>query len=175
MARITGDNKINNLRGTPDDDVILGLGLGDTISGRAGDDRIFGGAGIDTILGGGGKDTIYGGSGNDEIDGDSGKDRLFGGAGRDTLTGGKGNDVLVGGDGNDTFVFVADGGADIVRDFVAGDDRLDLRGLDLSDLEEALDAAEQVGDNVVFDIGDGLKITLRNVDLDDLGVGDVLL
>ena len=44
----------------------------------------------------------------------------------DTLTGGTGNDTLTGGVGNDSFRFGLAGGMDVVTDFTAGEDLVDL-------------------------------------------------
>ncbi len=82
----------------------------------------------DTVLfGRGGDDTLFGAEGNDT---------LIGGAGGDQLDGGPGKDVLVGGDGADTFTVSAASESapsvsfrDIVRDFVSGEDRIDLSAL----------------------------------------------
>lgn len=55
---------------------------------------------------------------------------LIGVGGNNVLAGGKGADILVGGSGENTFRFdsVEDAG-DIVKDYVAGKDNLDIRGL----------------------------------------------
>ena len=69
--------------------------------------------------------------------GEGGADRLIGGAGNDTLEGGAGDDVIVGGAGADTlyggagadiFVFASGDGADEIKDFEVGIDKIDLSG-----------------------------------------------
>ncbi len=42
MARVNGNNRNNNPTGTPDDDIINGLGGNDTVSGLGGDDSLDG-------------------------------------------------------------------------------------------------------------------------------------
>lgn len=74
---------IENLYGSPYNDVLTG---------DAHDNMIVGGAGNDTLYGGGGNDTLWGGAGNDTLDGGDGDDYLVGGAGDDVLKGGKGSD-----------------------------------------------------------------------------------
>jgi len=82
LATRRGNDRPNNLIGTPEADTIFGLGGNDTINGRGGNDRIDGGWE---------NDRIYGGSGNDSLDGGPGNDILNGGPGNDTLTGGLGS------------------------------------------------------------------------------------
>jgi Ca2+-binding RTX toxin-like protein len=123
---------IEDVGGSPADDVILGNGsknglgggLGnDTISGRGGNDELSGGDGInivrggrgqDGILGGSSHDRLYGGKGNDDV-GDSETlhvnttpgDLIVGGHGDDILNSSAGDDHLVGGNGDDAALFVA--------------------------------------------------------------------
>ena len=71
---------------------------------------------------------LYGYGGNDVLSGGSGADILVGGAGRDSLSGGLGNDLF-------DFNALSEMGAtsttrDIITDFVRGQDRIDLAGLD---------------------------------------------
>ncbi len=88
----------------------------------AADDKLVGAAGADSIDGLGGDDTVEGGHGDDRLDG---------GAGADRLTGGEGADVFVfrsaGGSG------VGAGKRDVVTDFVAGADKIDLGAIDADD------------------------------------------
>jgi Ca2+-binding RTX toxin-like protein len=69
MADIQGDDGIDFLIGTSNDDSILGGGSSDFIFGRNGDDQIFGEAGNDVMAGGKGADTFYFGanSGHDLV------------------------------------------------------------------------------------------------------------
>ena len=73
----------------------------------------------DTLTGGGGGDVLSGGAGQDLLSGEDGADILLDGTGNDTLSGGAGADV---------FVLTRDGAEDVVTDFQAGIDRLDLTG-----------------------------------------------
>jgi Ca2+-binding RTX toxin-like protein len=94
------DNGMNGrpvLVGTPDADVICGLGGNDRIFGGPGSDTIHGGDGDDYIEGQGGDDTIYGGGGNDTLFGQTGNDTIDGGTGTDTINGGNGRDKIDGG------------------------------------------------------------------------------
>jgi hypothetical protein len=114
------------LLGTFPADTLVGHRGDDTLVGRGGDDLLIGGAGKDRLLGGQGADTLMGGNGGDKLNGDGGDDVLSGGFGRDKF---------LGGDGHDTFVFddgEIPGGAtrETIRDFVQGDDRIDLSAMD---------------------------------------------
>lgn len=82
---------------------------------------------------------LDGNGGDDTIIGKSGNDKIRGGAGADTIAGGWGRDQLTGGDGADKFVFytiadstVAAAGRDVIFDFTAGTDKLDLAVIDAS-------------------------------------------
>ncbi|MCB1367608.1 MAG: hypothetical protein KDK00_07590 [Rhodobacteraceae bacterium] len=82
------------------------------------------------IEGTGRREVLTGGDGNDLILGKKGRDTLRGGAGDDRLMDGVGKDVMIGGPGADVFVFQKDGVSDTVKDFVFGEDRLDLSDYD---------------------------------------------
>lgn len=91
------------------------------------------------ITGSDGINVLSGLDGNDRIYGKAGADKLLGGNGDDTLSGGLGYDELTGSAGNDRFVFASDteiggGGtllpSDLIRDFVQGQDRIDLSAID---------------------------------------------
>ncbi|MEM6407939.1 MAG: hypothetical protein AAF700_05920 [Pseudomonadota bacterium] len=93
------------------------------------------------VLGTENADALRGGEQDDVIDGYAGDDILDGGEG--------GADILTGGEGHDSFVFTKDGVADIVTDFAAGEDILDLRAItaDVDFLKMAIgdDATIRVG------------------------------
>ncbi len=95
------------------------------MDGGSGDDRMFGGANDDILEG-----TL----GDDYLDGGSGDDSMRGGSDNDTLDGGSGQDTLSGGAGADVFVFNAEtdsphgAGRDVITDFEAGIDTIDLSG-----------------------------------------------
>ena len=146
LASNIGDDPIEKLLGTGQNDVlrassggsaIYGLEGSDILTGRSDDDILFGNDGEDILQGrdgndllnGGGEDDyLYGGKGNDQLVGGSGKDRLLGGKGHDFLSGqsgddeirgGKGDDLLYGGAGMDT-VFGGKGN-DTLADYYGGD------------------------------------------------------
>ncbi len=94
-----------------------------------------GGHGRDALFGGKGHDALNGGRGHDALDGGHGRDLVRGGAGDDAIEGGAGKDMLIGGSGADMFVFVSvahskRNKADIIRDFDANDDGIDLAAID---------------------------------------------
>ncbi len=94
-------------------DQISGSDQRDVIVGLAGDDQLSGGGGDDFIVGGAGADTIDGGAGNDIIvDLDS--------------------DILTGGEGRDVFVVngTLSGGPAKITDLDVSEDGLSFRGLD---------------------------------------------
>jgi Ca2+-binding RTX toxin-like protein len=104
-----------------DDGSFAGYELGNglyTVSGVAA-------AGVNTV--------VVGDANGNALTGNTGNDLLFGAGGIDTLTGGLGRDLLVGGAGDDFFRFttIGDSGtaaetADVIGDFVAGSDKIDL-------------------------------------------------
>jgi Ca2+-binding RTX toxin-like protein len=117
--------------------VVTGSGttatLSDTINtiegfiGGSGNDTITGSTAVDYLSGGAGNDTINGAAGNDVLNGGEGSDIVTGGAGKDTLTGGAGNDVF---DFNLTTESAVGANRDVIADFVKGQDRIDLTGID---------------------------------------------
>ncbi|MDO6963738.1 calcium-binding protein [Rhizobium alvei] len=97
--------------------------------------------GDETISGSGFGDYLFAGKGDDTLLGNAGADKLMGGVGDDTISGGKGNDFLLGGKGSDTFTFEAKSGLDVIDDFDAWSDVIDLSALGLDiDIEDFLDA-----------------------------------
>ena len=167
--------KIENATGGGGADTITGNGQGNKLVGRGGNDDIFGGGGSDTAKGGGGRDMLrgqkgndklLGGGGNDKLFGDSQKDTLKGGGGNDRLDGGKGNDILIGNKGSDVFIYKANGGKDIIRDFEDGIDSIQFAGL--GSLNQIRDLATKVGAHVEFDFGGGNILTVQNTTVVDV-------
>jgi Ca2+-binding RTX toxin-like protein len=85
------------------------------------------------IIGNGVANVLEGLAGNDRILGGNGNDILRGGLGNDNLQGDRGKDVMTGGDGADGFFFDLNSpynqaaiGKDVIKDFVAGTDRIVL-------------------------------------------------
>jgi serralysin len=139
----------DRISGTAGNDFIDALAGDDDVFGFDGDDILFGGIGNDDLFGADGDDVMFGGAGNDKLFGDgfingndalnggNGNDELSGLGGNDALNGGSGADVLLGGFGADRFVYfsTSDSGVgaasrDIIKDFIASDDRIDLSRLD---------------------------------------------
>ena len=120
------------VQGNAGNDTLSGGDGSDRINGGADDDSITGDSGNDRINGNTGNDTADGGVGDDEVHGGRGNDSLAGGDGRDELSGDLGADTLTGGAGADEFVFrgnaalFAGGSADIITDFQAGIDEIQL-------------------------------------------------
>lgn len=112
---------IENLSGTPYDDLLTGDPNGNVLAGDSGDDRLNGGDGDDMLLGDGQigiEDNIITTFDDVAVFGDpGGNDVLSGGKGDDILVGGTGNDHMSGGSGGDRFVVGAGTGADTVSDF----------------------------------------------------------
>ncbi|MDB5524669.1 MAG: hemolysin-type calcium-binding protein [Rhizobium sp.] len=130
----------------------------------------IGGPNDNVIIGKSFKDKLFGNGGDDKLYGNGGNDVIKGGSGDDLIVGGRGDDKLTGGTGSDTFVFKQDSGKDIVTDFDVKKDVLEIaRGLNgIKKAGDVLDHASQKGKDVIINLGDGNKITLKNVDLDDL-------
>lgn len=150
----TGDNHMNAGKGvdtvsyefgvTGDAGVVVNLGAGGKVNtGGSGRDHLVhfenavGSVNDDLLCGNKGDNVLDGLGGNDSLVGGAGSDTLFGNDGDDLLVGGVGSDALEGGAGNDTFDFngVADlstdaAATDVIEDFVRGEDRIDLSGID---------------------------------------------
>lgn len=68
----------------------------------------------------------------------------------DTLISAAGNDVLTGGNGNDTFIIAADGSTDVITDYVAGQDVIDLSQVALLYGADQLTVVGQTGGAKVY-------------------------
>lgn len=120
-------------------------------------------------------ENVIGSDDSDVLLGDQEKNELVGNEGDDVLNGRGGDDLLEGGGGADVFIFEDRFGRDVVEDFQADLDDLDLTGLGLGGFEEALSSANQVGDDVVFDFSGHEQITLRDLSIDLLTEENVLV
>lgn len=174
--RLSGDQGNDNISGGTGDD---------TASGGAGNDSIRGQEGDDVISGDEGRDFLNAGSGDDRVDGGEGADKIVGGTGSDTIEGGAGNDHLWGGnwrgDGTtDTFVVSGGAGRDIIHDFEADHDRIDLTayGLEFSEVEAALADrgwATELDLSALTGGESGDKLLLKSVNVDDLDESNFIL
>jgi Ca2+-binding RTX toxin-like protein len=123
---------------------------------------------------------VIGGDGNDALLGGAGKDKIVGGKGDDVLAGFLGRDVLFGGTGEDEFRFlsavdsVVGGNRDVIRDFVHGIDRINLKRIDGDTSREGNQRLEYIG-NDQFSGTAGEFRTTRSMlvaDLDGDGAAD---
>lgn len=102
----------------------------------------------------------------------------FGTSGNEGFLSFGGDDEFTGNGGSDTFVFASTAiGNDVITDFDAGtstssDDVIQFSTSVFADWAAVYDAAEQDGDHVVITHSAGNTITLQNVNLANLDVGD---
>jgi Ca2+-binding RTX toxin-like protein len=125
--------------------------------------RQYGTEAADTLKATAGATALFGGGGGDSLLGGAGADRLAGGAGADTLTGGAGRDVFVfsqAGDSTGSSLATSD----LIGDFHAGVDRLDMTALGLSGISNGFYGTLEL----TYDAATGLT-HLRN--LADTGAG----
>jgi Ca2+-binding RTX toxin-like protein len=174
-----GGDGFDTMRGGPGDDLLYGGdrldrmigGIGnDTLYGEGGNDPLFGGDGTDSLDGGAGIDGLYGGAGTDTLHGGADNDRLFGGDDADVLDGGTGNDTMFGSAGVDSFVFETNHGDDVIRDFDANGEVIDLTALTTSFGALGISAS---GGNVEVTTPEG-TIVLEGVALGDISQADFL-
>jgi Ca2+-binding RTX toxin-like protein len=120
-------------------------------------------------------DTLTGTAGDDVLSGMGGRDTLHGGDGDDRLVDGKGKDHLFGGAGADIFQFVEDGKKDIIHDYEAGIDLIDLSQIaaashisSLSIKSREFGAAIFVGEEEIrVETDNGLSLTAADFTVDD--------
>ena len=118
---------------------------------------------------------LFGYTGNDTLLGGKGADTLNGQNGADTLQGGQGNDTMKGGNGADTFVFANDVGANLIEDFQAGTDKVDLAGnTALNRFADVRAAATDQANGVLIDLGGGQSVVLDGVFENALSASDFL-
>jgi Ca2+-binding RTX toxin-like protein len=198
---LTGNTGDNVVSGGAGNDTIFGdtffqsaSGGNDLIEGGAGADMMDGGAGIDTLSyqHSSGKVWVslqngaasYGDAQGDSftnfenLTGSAFDDLLVGGVGVNVIAGGAGDDLLAG-DGfspatlsSDTFVFEAGFGNDIVGDFVAGQDRLQIDHAIFANFAAVQSHMQQIGNDVVITFDASNTITLWNVQAASLHASD---
>lgn len=115
------------------------------------------------IFGNEGVDQLRGSSLGDLIDGGDGNDKIMGLAGGDSLTGGAGIDQF-------RYLFAADSvidAADVIQDFVIGEDRLDFRVLDADLLTPGRQTLTLIG-NAAFSTNGTAQVRFSDVDADML-------
>lgn len=100
---------------------------------------------------------------------------LLGGAGNDILNGKGGNDVLFGESGADTFVVERGTGGDVIGDFVAGTDKIDLSALGFADYQAVVNSMHEVNGTTAIDLGSGDFIVINGVAQTALSAGDFIL
>ncbi|WP_052248760.1 hypothetical protein [Leisingera sp. ANG-Vp] len=168
IENLKGSSKADVLEGDSAANFIWGSQGADSIRGESGNDTLYGGSQSDTVDGGTGNDSLRGDAGNDLLEGRGGQDTLDGGTHADTLRGGVGNDTLIGGGGSDTFVFERNFDHDRISDFADDSDMIELRGMGFANVSDALSNASETGGNVVFDFGNGDKLTVLNTSISSL-------
>lgn len=194
-ATFTGTSKFDVISGTAANDRIDGRGGADLMKGGAGDDtylldnagdRIleFGSGGVDTALIGASRyvldaqvenATITTSSGATVV-GNASANWIIGGSGADYIEGGGGFDLLTGGGGADTFVFHGLSDAvDVITDFTAGGDKLDLSSLH-ADHEAGTwsTTASTDGLQVYFDYDGGHHLIATLDQVTSLSGGDII-
>ncbi|MEY1557637.1 calcium-binding protein [Yoonia sp. R2331] len=147
--KITG---IEHLYGSDFNDKYYGDNARNIFKGYDGNDSLYGRNGDDALYGGANNDRLFGGFGNDIIEGGGGSDKLFGG---------RGNDFMRGGSGADTFHYDRGDDIDRIRDFQDNVDTIELDGFPAN--YKPFQNAQQVGNNVVFNFGNGDQLIVENV------------
>ena len=100
---------------------------------------------------------------------------LLGGAGNDTLNGKGGGDVLFGEAGADVFVFEPGSGGDVIGDFNAVEDQINLDAYNFANFTQLQSAFVQNGAHGAINLGGGNFIVLHNVTMASLNAGDFIL
>ena len=94
-------------------------------------------------------------------------DDLVGNAGANTVAGRLGNDKLTGAGGADTFVFGKYFARDRILDFQDDIDQIRIQKIaDVTNIDEARAHATQVGADVLFDFGNGDRLTVHRTTID---------
>jgi Ca2+-binding RTX toxin-like protein len=112
---------------------------------------------------------------DNRLTGNAAGNYLLGGAGYDVLNGKGGNDVLFGEGDSDIFVFERGTGADVVGDFMHGQDRIDLSAFGFASFAALQASFSQVGNDGAINLGNGDLIVLHGVTMSELTQGDFIL
>jgi hypothetical protein len=111
--------------------------------------------------------------GNGQVVGTSGG-AILGSSGSNTLKSTAGNDIMVGGGQADTFVFAANFGRDVIKDFAtsgSAQDTIQFSTTTFDSFASVLSHASQVDQDVVISSGND-TLTLKNTKLSSLNSGD---
>jgi len=187
---MSGGNGVDVMQGISGNDIMYGGAGNDYMYGGADNDIVYGGAGADKIYGNTGNDIlygseiglvdletnrIYGGNGSDTIYGGDGLDYLYGENADDVIIGGKGDDRVWGGSGSDTFVFSMGDGADRIKDFENGLDKIDLSTWGFATFNDVLALVTGYANSLSLDFADGSSILVSGLTADIFDATDVLL
>ncbi len=168
----------DKLYGGNGNDLLYGQGGNDRIEAGEGHDYVDSGSGDDQIQAGYGNDVLQAGAGNDVIsayggnnliDMGAGNDMVAAGRGQEWIAGGQGDDTIDGGTGQNVFAFNRGDGMDTIVNSLYGNDTVSIgKGIDFADL-----TLSKAGNNLLFGMGQGDSITLKNWYLGQLyhGVG----
>lgn len=135
-------------------------------------ENVVGSLGGDVIAGTDGRNKISGSLGDDVIDGAGGRDKLIGGKGHDRLTDGTGIDNLIGGSGADTFVLIADGEIDSIKDFEDGLDLIDVSDWGVENKQDFSISTHPSGKLHLY--WEDEVLAVRGVAIEDLGANDFI-
>ena len=199
LAGLTGGQMVNVRSSTFEDDD------GDSIRGSIEEltRTVTGDGSNEDMTGDGLADHLLGLGGKDKLSGSNGKDTLEGGDGADVLRGGIDKDLLIGGAGADRYVYNAlvqsrpGPGADIIKGFEDGLDKIDVSAIDARAASPATNQAfnfivgsftaegqvrvVQDGDDTMVQFnttgptGADMDIVLKNFDAGDLSGADFVL
>lgn len=118
-------------------------------------------------------ENAVGGEGNDAVGGNKAANNLDGREGEDTITGLQGDDQLAGGIDGDVFVYRRKFDRDSVLDFEDGVDQIDFSAIGMS-FNKLAKLAKGVGDDLVFNFGDGDRLTINDFAKTEFDATDVV-
>ena len=132
------------------------------IRGTPGDDQLWGfNGGFNNIIAGDGNDTIYVGNEGSQVDAGAGDDTIYDGVGNDALIGGHGDDFINLSFGQDIFIASKGDGHDTIKTSNYDDnvfDKIVFNDVLDTDIQSLLN----IGSSLVFQYGDGDKITVKD-------------